>query len=95
MWLTQREVVFIFLRAKISDSVCNDLKKNIYIYYSFDTNALCSADHIAFQSILHFIACFYLSFNIEKYQIKGTNFTKYVCMLCFCDSKSAVSLATC
>ncbi len=24
-WLTQREVVFIFLRAKISDSVCRDL----------------------------------------------------------------------
>ncbi len=30
--LTQHEVIFIFLRANISDSVCNDLKSNVFFY---------------------------------------------------------------
>ncbi len=30
--LTQREVVFIFLRANIPDSVCNDLKSNVFFF---------------------------------------------------------------
>ncbi len=41
-------------------------QKKLKIYFSFDTNALCSAERIAFQSILHFIACFYLFHSILK-----------------------------